>query len=224
MLHTYDNSDNIIKVLGDKKNKTKTKVTPLVIGNKSTVHCLKWRVVTNHTILTKYEAVHSTGVSQTYSSSGILKFWQKSRQYFNNLNYHVLGISTAAIFLSNDHSLYAPFTSDECHAWFHLYGTSQPARRASKATNIKKGKSLAHGGTQTHNLKICSLTLYRLSYLGFDESCPIKVTFINTCTSDTNVNDGVECILSCTCTVLCNILEYIYIAKRCTSPVFAFNV
>ena len=33
-----------------------------------------------------------------------------------NLNYHVLGTSTAAIFLSNDHFLYAPITSDECHA------------------------------------------------------------------------------------------------------------
>ena len=54
-----------------------------------------------------------------------------------NLNYRVLGTSTAAIFLSNNHFLYAHITSDECHAWFHLYETSRPARSASKATKYK---------------------------------------------------------------------------------------
>ena len=38
------------------------------------------------------------------------------KQMRTNLNYRVPGTSTAAIFLSNDHSLYAPITSDECHA------------------------------------------------------------------------------------------------------------
>ena len=33
-----------------------------------------------------------------------------------NLNYRVLGTSAAAIFLSNDNSLYAPISLDECHA------------------------------------------------------------------------------------------------------------
>ena len=33
-----------------------------------------------------------------------------------NLKSRELGTSTAAIFLSNDRSLYAPITSDECHA------------------------------------------------------------------------------------------------------------
>ena len=40
-------------------------------------------------------------------------------------------------------------------------------------------------------------------------------------------NDEVERNLSCKCTVLCNILEYIYnvqIAKRRISTVFAFNM
>ena len=32
-----------------------------------------------------------------------------------NLYDRVLGTSTAAFFLSNDRSLYAPFASDECH-------------------------------------------------------------------------------------------------------------
>ena len=43
------------------------------------------------------------------------------RTYLNN---SVLGPRTAAIFLSNDHFPYAPITSGECRAWFHLYGTS----------------------------------------------------------------------------------------------------
>ena len=34
----------------------------------------------------------------------------------NNLNYRVLGCGIAAIFLANGHSVYAPITSDECHA------------------------------------------------------------------------------------------------------------
>ena len=34
----------------------------------------------------------------------------------SNLNYRVVGTSNAAIFHSNDHSLYAHITSDECHA------------------------------------------------------------------------------------------------------------
>ena len=33
-----------------------------------------------------------------------------------NINYRVLGTSINAIFLSNDHSLYAPVTPDECRA------------------------------------------------------------------------------------------------------------
>ena len=40
-------------------------------------------------------------------------------------------------------------------------------------------------------------------------------------------NDEVERIWSCKCTALCYILEYIYIiqiAKRRTSPVFAYNM
>ena len=80
-----------------------------------------------------------------------------------NLNYRVLGTSTAAIFLSNVHSLYAPITSDEFHALFHLYGTSRPATSALKATQYKI-KNLVHSWTRTQNLEMSSLMLYRLSY------------------------------------------------------------
>ena len=79
-----------------------------------------------------------------------------------NLNYPVLGTSTAAIFLSYDHSFYAPITSDECHAWFHLYKTSWPARSAWKAKKHKM-KILAHSGTRTHNFEIHSQRLYWMS-------------------------------------------------------------
>ena len=33
------------------------------------------------------------------------------------------------------------YTSDECHAWFHLDGTSRPIRSASKATKCKMKNS-----------------------------------------------------------------------------------
>ena len=55
------------------------------------------------------------------------------------LSYPVLGISTAAIFLFFQMiilSMYL-YTSDGRRAWFHLYGTSRPARSASKATKYK---------------------------------------------------------------------------------------
>ena len=55
-----------------------------------------------------------------------------------------------------------------------------------------KWKSLAHSGTRTLYLQTCSLMLYRLSCPGFDESLPIKVTFIHTCTSYTNVYIGIR--------------------------------
>ena len=43
-------------------------------------------------------------------------------------------------------SLYAPITSDECHAWFHLNAAS-PAVRNVEQVNIKK--NLIHGWIRT---------------------------------------------------------------------------
>ena len=54
------------------------------------------------------------------------------------------------------------YTSDGRHAWFHLHGTSRPARSASEAPNTK-WKILVHSGTRTHNPLISSLMLYQLS-------------------------------------------------------------
>ena len=68
------------------------------------------------------------------------------------LSYPVLGTSTAAIYLLNGRSLYAPIHSDECHAWFHtcMYCTSRPSRSESKAKNAK-WKILAHSGVRTNS-------------------------------------------------------------------------
>ena len=43
-------------------------------------------------------------------------------------------------------SLYAPSTSDECHAWFHL-NTASPTERNTEQVNITK--NLVHGRIQT---------------------------------------------------------------------------
>ena len=51
--------------------------------------------------------------------------------------FELQGISIAAIFLSNNH-FFMHLTSDECHAWLHLYGLSRPALSAWK---VKKKKS-----------------------------------------------------------------------------------
>ena len=125
----------------------------------------------------------------------------------------VLRTSTAAILLSNENSIYEPITSDECLMLdlicmgpVYLPG----ARR--KRQNTKWKKILAHSGNRTHNLEINSLILYRLSYPRFDENCHIKVAFIHTCIHWYKFKDDeAERILSCTCTVLCYILENINI-------------
>ena len=57
-----------------------------------------------------------------------------------NLNYHVLGFITAIIICQIFQMIilfYAPLTSDESHAWFHLYGLSRPSMSAWKAEKFK---------------------------------------------------------------------------------------
>ena len=151
------------------------------------------------------------------------------------LNYCVIGTSTIAIFF---HTIIFPlhlYTSDECHAWFHLYGTSRPARSASKAKKCKmknvcsqwdsnpqpwglKSDALPTELTglrcKLHYLNDLYVNMYILYFLWY------RYKF---------ENDEVDCILSCKCTVLCYILDYEYchivqIAKGHTSPVFAFNI
>ena len=70
-----------------------------------------------------------------------------------NLNYCVQGPSNTAILLSNDHSLYTPFTSGECHILFYLYGFNRPARSALQA-KYTKWKILTHFGNRIKTLRI----------------------------------------------------------------------
>ena len=67
--------------------------------------------------------------------------------------------------------------------------------RVRRKRQNTKWNIFAHSATRAHNLKICNLILYRLNYLGFDESRRIKVTFICTHTSDINVYIGISSIM-----------------------------
>ena len=60
---------------------------------------------------------------------------------------HSLKRFTSRPFLKLSFSPYAPVTSDEYHAWFHL-NTASPALTALRGTRNKK---LVHGRIQTHN-------------------------------------------------------------------------
>ena len=64
------------------------------------------------------------------------------------------------------------YTSDERYAWFHLYGTSRPARSALKATEYKMKKILptVDSNPQPWDLKSDALPT---ELLGLDEICTI---------------------------------------------------
>ena len=125
------------------------------------------------------------------------------------------------------------YASDECHAWFHFYGTSGPARSLSKATKCKMKNSCSQwdSNPKPWDLKSDALPAelselrWKLYYLNDLYSYMyFRYQFIHWYKFD---NDEVERILSCKCTVLCYILEYCYIGqitKRLISPVFVFNM
>ena len=126
------------------------------------------------------------------------------------------------------------YTSDGRHAWFHLHGTCRPAWSAPGAIKHKM-KILLHNGTRTHSPDISSLMLYRLSQPGLLNAVHLNdlITYMYSqyqCIPCYKYeNEEVERItnLSGKCTVLCYILEYIYIVqitKRRISPVIAFNM
>ena len=78
-----------------------------------------------------------------------------------NLNYRVLETSAAAIFLSNDHSLYEPIAMLDfnCMCSIDLPG----ARGKRKKTQIEKFSPIV---ARTHNIEVCWQMLHRLSYPG----------------------------------------------------------
>ena len=56
----------------------------------------------------------------------------------------------AAIFEIIFLSLYATYTSDECHAWFHLYAASPgTSSRNTEQAKIKRGKIFVHSRIRT---------------------------------------------------------------------------
>ena len=87
----------------------------------------EWKLFTSKTLLT---------LKYLFFNCFKLLFWNQClKLVYTNLSNREIGTtwSTAAIFLSDDHCLYSPITSNKCHAWFHLYGLSRHARSAWKA-------------------------------------------------------------------------------------------
>ena len=143
----------------------------------------------------------------------------QSRNFYLKLVRTNLILGTAAIFLSNDHSLYAPITLDECYAWFHLYGTSWHANGVSKATIYRMKNSCPQwdSNPQPWDFKHDALPTelpglwWKLSY---ESGLYTYMYFRHQCIHWYKFeNDEVERILSCIWTALCYILEYIYIGQ-----------
>ena len=72
-----------------------------------------------------------------FKFSAVSQTWKKYIQKLNDwdLPLNVYFTAFKSIFLP----LYAPITSDECHAWFHLNAAS-PAARNTEHVNITTGK------------------------------------------------------------------------------------
>ena len=96
-----------------------------------------------------------------------------------------------------------------------------------------KWKILVHSGTRTPNPSIPSLMLYLLSSPGLVNAVHLNGLITSMYSQYQSLpcymyqNDEVERNLSCECTVMCYILEYMYmiqITKRRIGPVLAFNV
>ena len=124
------------------------------------------------------------------------------------------------------------YNSDGRHAWFHLHGPVDLSGARRKRQNTK-WKALAHSGTRTHNPQFRSLMLYRMSLAGLLNAVHLNDLITYMYSQYQHIpcykyeNDDLERNLSCKCTVLCYISEYIYIvqiAKRRICPVLAFNM
>ena len=152
-----------------------------------------------------------------------------------NLNYHAQETRTATVFLSNDHSLYAPmylgWTS--CLMSFVLdQSTCQERVESDKIQNEKflttvgreptalrfeVGRSTIWSNRAWRKLYNCLKNLY--TYMYFRYQCIHWYKFENA---------EVERILSSKCTVLCYILDYtcifnVQLAKRRTSSVLHYS-
>ena len=112
------------------------------------------------------------------------------------------------------------YTSDGRHAWFHLHGTSWPARSASEATKYKMKNSLSTVGLEPTTLPSL-INALPTELAGLGECCPFKWPYSymysrNQCMHYYKCeNDKGQRILSGKCTVLCYIFEYI--CECCTN-------
>ena len=73
-------------------------------------------------------------------------------------------------FLILPFSLYAPITSDECHAWVYLYAASPGARNTEQA-KIPKWKILVHVRIRTLTGMVTSLQVHRLNHTAKKIDC-----------------------------------------------------
>ena len=90
---------------------------------------------------------------------------------------------TSRPFLKISFSLYAPITSDECHAWFHL-NASSPAERNMEQVNITK--NLVHGRIRTPNTALPSFKLASFLDNEFDTA---DARFSQIKDGDVNINN-----------------------------------
>ena len=106
------------------------------------------------------------------------------------------------------------YTSNEYHAWFHLYGTKRPARSASKAKKCKMENSCPRWDSipQPWDLKSDAL---RIEVIGlrckqyYLNDLFVYMYFIPIYTLRIRYrfeNEEVERILSCKCSVLCFVI------------------
>ena len=112
------------------------------------------------------------------------------------------------------------YYSDGRHAWFHLHGTSRPARSASEATKCKMKNALSTVGLEPTTLQFqvwCSTDWASRAWWMLS----ILMTLLHTCSPDTNVyiiistrmiKDSVFCLVN---VLFC--VAYWNIYKCCTN-------
>ena len=107
------------------------------------------------------------------------------------------------------------YTSDEYHTWFYLYGTSRPARSASKSKKCKMKNPCSQWDSNPRLWGLKSDTLpteltgfrYKLFYLNYLYVYMFFLYQIICLHWHKFENDEVGRILSCEWSVLCYILE-----------------
>ena len=111
------------------------------------------------------------------------------------------------------------YTSDGRHAWFHLHGTSRPARSASEATKYKMKNSLSTVGLEPSTLifQVWCSTDWASRAVHLNGLITYMYSQYQCLPCYKYQNDEVERNLSCKCTVLCYILEYILLKRSLES-------